>query len=119
MRTSPHIQSRISEDAYTFTVYRTDDNGAYTDSFTEVGQSDILVLDASGSQLAALEGVGQDVSTVGLAIPEDSETVQPNDQLRRGENESRRYDVETKVGIPNEFEPVVYQFGLRRANASE
>lgn len=119
MDTTEYVRTRITDQSYTFSVYRQPDSGAYSSSFTKQGEVDVSIYEPSASQLAALEGIGDDLSMVGLCTPAEANGVQVNDQLRKANDESRRYDVETgPTAYPEEFDPSLYVLGLQRANAS-
>ncbi len=116
------IQLHVTEQAVTCDIYRADDNGVYDESMSSAGTVDVAVSDASGTNQLVDEGMDTEVSMVGHVVPTYTNNTL-DDPLRVGDElrphpTSQRYDVQTKVGVPNEIEPELWVLGLDRASGT-
>lgn len=117
------IHSCLNEQTVTCAVYRQSDDGPYDGDMTQVGTVDVAMSAPSPQAQVVIEGSMEDTSLVGHLVPEYDtsgtliETIHVNDELRP-QNTETRYAVRTKVGVPNELSPELWELGLERANAT-
>ncbi len=100
------------------TVYRTTGGQSYDNSAKKVGETAIWLFDASASSNVVTEGTEEETSFTGLLRPSRDlqDGVQVADELQFDDHPERRYEVRTKVGVPTELDPDVWQLGIERAN---
>jgi hypothetical protein len=114
------IHDCVDAQAKTCAVYRDTDDGPYDSDRTQVDTVDVAFSSPSAQSQVVIEGSFEETSVVGHLVPEyDTDgalvhTVEVNDELRV--SDAQRYRVETKVGVPNEVEPELWELGLQRAN---
>lgn len=120
MRTAEYIRQQTRNNARTFRVYRPSTGRSYDGDDEVAGTVDVWVFDASATASVVTEGVDEETSLTGLLRPIDDLQggVAVGDEIRLASDESRRYEVETKVGVPTELEPTVWQLGIERANSA-
>lgn len=117
------IQASVTTQSVTCDVYRQADSDPYDADMTQVGTVDIALSAPSAQSQVVIEGSMENTSLVGHIVPttndwgELEEVVAVNDELRPQNRESR-YVVQTKVGIPSELAPELWECGLERANAT-
>ena len=108
------LQSIVSRNASTYNIHR---RGGASESSYGGGvtyqegstQADIFCFDASERRVQYVSGVKMEGSLRGLCA--DTEDVIESDRLDYGD---ARYEVETKVGIPNDNSPSLYILSLTR-----
>lgn len=122
MDTLDAIQNSVRDQSVTCNVYRDTDDGPYDSGHTQVDTVAVAFSSPSAQSQVVIEGSFEETSVVGHIVPAyDSDntlvhTVEVNDELRV--SDAQRYRVETKVGIPNEIDPELWELGLQRANAT-
>jgi hypothetical protein len=116
------IHDCVDAQAMTCAVYRDTDDGPYDDDLTQVDTVDVAFSSPSAQSQVVIEGSFEETSVVGHIVPAYDtdgalvQSVHVNDELRV--SDTQRYRVETKVGVPNEVEPELWELGLQRANAT-
>jgi hypothetical protein len=119
------LRSIVRKEQKTFVVYRSDSSGAYESDMTQVDEVDVHLYSPASSHSVALEGTGEETGLTGLVIPDRdtngdiTEHVYGNDQLRFKSDESVRYDVLTKDGVPSDLDPTLWRLGLEKSNTSD
>jgi len=117
-----YYRGEIRNQGYWMSLYRQESTTTYDNSgMSEIGEVRVSISTPSSSHEVTTEGTGQEVSLKGLIDPTDnrSTTVQVGDELRSQPDERKRYVVETRDGIPNDFNPEIVHLGLKQANQSE
>jgi len=99
-------------------VYRQTCNTSYDNEKSKVGRVRLSVSAPSSSSEVNTEGTDQSVSMVGLSDPteERSTALRVGDELRTRPDGQRRYRVETRDGLPNDFNPEILRVGLSKRN---
>lgn len=116
------IHHHITEQAVRCDIYRANDDGVYDESMDGVGTVEVAISDATGTNQLVPEGMETEVSMVGHVVPTYSNNTL-DDPLRVGDelrpqSSTQRYDVQTKVAVPNEIEPELWVLGLDRASGN-
>jgi len=118
-----YLRQEVTHQSYEFDVYSPDGGNSYDGGMTDTGNTvEMTVSDMSGTGETVTEGSDQDVSYRGMITPQyDNEgnlrhVTDVNDELRATDSE-QRYVVKSKVGLPNDIDPDVWQLGLNRANS--
>jgi hypothetical protein len=99
-------------------VYRQTGNTSYDSEKSAVGKVCLSVSAPSSSSEVNTEGTDQSVSMVGLIDPTDqrSTDLHVGDELRTRPDGQRRYRVETRDGLPNDFDTEIVRVGLSKRN---
>lgn len=124
MDATEFIVTDVADFATPCDVYRESDSGAYSGSKSKVDAKDVYVFAPNSTQQTVTEGSGQDTSFTGLAVVDTDVNgdvvhhVEVGDELRVQSDDTKRYDVRVKEGVPDDIEPVVWRFGLDRANSA-
>lgn len=117
-----YIHSSVQDNAVSLTVLRPQSQRSYDEpSYSNEGTVDIYVFDPSSTAQTVVEGSDQETAMTGLYVPEyDSNDdlitqLKVNDHLEY--DDSHRYVVQTKDGLPSELNVELWQVGLDRANS--
>ena len=118
MRAVDYLLSETKEKETTCSVYRTSGSQSYDSTTENVGETVIWLFDASASSNVVTEGTEEETSFTGMLRPSADlqDGVRVGDELQFEGHPERRYEVRTKVGIPTELDPDVWQLGIERAN---
>lgn len=116
------IQYHVTDQAVTCDIYRADDSDVYDESMSQVGTVEVAISDATSTSQLVVEGMDNEISVVGHVVPTYTNN-SLDDPLRVGDElrpqaTAQRYDVQTKVGVPNEIEPELWVLGLDRASGN-
>lgn len=113
-----YLLSETERNERSCTVYRTSGNQSYDSTTEDVGETAIWLFDASASSNVVTEGTEEETSFTGMLRPSVDlpNGVHIADELQFDGHPERRYEVRTKVGIPTELDPDVWQLGIERAN---
>lgn len=118
------LRQIVRHEQKTFAVYRGDSSGAYESTMQQVDEVDVHLYAPSSSHSVVLEGAGEETGLTGLVIPDRDangdiiEHVYNNDELRLKSDESVRYNVLVKDGVPDDLDPDLWRLGLEKANTS-
>lgn len=113
-----YLLSETKDNETACTVFRTSGSQSYDSTSEDVGETAIWLFDASASSNVVTEGTEEETSFTGMLRPsvDLQDGVQVADELQFDGHPERRYEVRTKVGIPTELDPDVWQLGIERAN---
>lgn len=119
------MQADVTSQAVTCNVYDSTSERQYGGGGkTKVDQVDVAIFAPSSSSEVVVEGSGQETSFTGLVVPRYGPDgtlihhVDVNQELRVAADESKRYEVRVKEGVPNDLDPEIWRLGLERANDS-
>ena len=118
MNTTRYIRRETKGNEQPCTIYRSTGDSTYDSDDTEVGETALWLFDSSATSSIVTEGATDDTSFTALLRPErDIQSgVSIGDELVFDGHPERRYEVRTKVGVPTELDPTVWQLGVDRAN---
>lgn len=121
-----YIRSAVTERGLICDVQEQSDGGAYDNGdYTTVDTVTVAIFDPSSTFSVVSEGGDDDVSLVGLVVPDTNadgnrvEHVGVNQRLVPQNATGQQYRVETKDGHPNDVDPDVWRLGLAKANQSD